>query len=80
MFKACRRYSHEGNCVSACPATRFYDVHTSSWKVNKEGRVALGHMCVSKCPGMSVTEFIVSINLLYRLNKRSILSPQMDSS
>nr|CDS16977.1 epidermal growth factor receptor [Echinococcus granulosus] len=47
---ACRRYSHEGNCVSACPATRFYDVHTSSWKVNKEGRVALGHMCVSKCP------------------------------
>ncbi|KAL5110728.1 Arf-GAP with coiled-coil ANK repeat and PH domain-containing protein 2 [Taenia crassiceps] len=47
---ACRRYSHEGNCVSACPATRFYDVHTSSWKVNKEGRVALGHMCVSRCP------------------------------
>ncbi|VDM21994.1 unnamed protein product [Hydatigera taeniaeformis] len=40
-----------GPGVNQCQIpTRFYDVLTSAWKVNKEGRVALGHMCVSKCP------------------------------
>ncbi|VDL57483.1 unnamed protein product [Hymenolepis diminuta] len=47
---ACRRYSYEGNCVPACPSRRIYNVHTSSWEQNKEGRFSLGHVCVSQCP------------------------------
>ncbi|KAM7537964.1 hypothetical protein Aperf_G00000061121 [Anoplocephala perfoliata] len=47
---ACRRYLYEGNCVPACPARRVYNIHTSSWELNKEGRFALGHVCVPNCP------------------------------
>ncbi|VDN97563.1 unnamed protein product, partial [Rodentolepis nana] len=47
---ACRRYLYGGNCVPACPTRRIYNVHTSSWEQNKEGRFSLGHVCVSQCP------------------------------
>ena len=64
LFKACRRYSHDGNCVSACPTTRFYNVHTSSWEINKEGKVALGHVCIANCPGiLFLTFYIISGHL-----------------
>ena len=59
LFKACRRYSNDGKCVSACPTTHYYNVHTSSWEVNRGGKVALGHVCVSRCPGMSLLPVVM---------------------
>uniref|UniRef100_A0A5K3FKI9 receptor protein-tyrosine kinase n=1 Tax=Mesocestoides corti TaxID=53468 RepID=A0A5K3FKI9_MESCO len=47
---ACRRYSQDGNCVAACLPTRYYNIHTSSWEPNPNGKVSLGHVCVASCP------------------------------
>ncbi|KAL7055784.1 hypothetical protein AAHC03_022696 [Spirometra sp. Aus1] len=47
---ACRRYSHNGNCVAACPATQIYDSISFTWKPNPDGMLALGRACVKSCP------------------------------
>ncbi|KAA3678950.1 epidermal growth factor receptor [Paragonimus westermani] len=55
--QACLRYSVDGVCTSACPASTIYDKATFTWRHNPHGLLSFGWACVRKCP-KAVSYFI----------------------
>ncbi|ROT85263.1 putative epidermal growth factor receptor isoform X1 [Penaeus vannamei] len=48
--RACRFFSDDGECVLECPSVFQYNVTTSSWDTDPQGKYSFVNMCVEDCP------------------------------
>ncbi|KAF8570470.1 hypothetical protein P879_04249, partial [Paragonimus westermani] len=69
--QACLRYSVDGVCTSACPASTIYDKATFTWRHNPYGLLSFGWTCVPTCPTSTIYD---KATFTWRHNPYGLLS------